>query len=159
MGTHILVVDDDLLRVTRLSSALAEAGYEVSVLADMSSVAPFLREHAVDFVLSVAPPSVNSSGDTLLILRNKHGTTSDLAREGTQGSDGYVAEPDEAAELLARVQAVLRRVESARVSTLVTVGTVTRPLRWLSSIASSEDAASGTPTEMRLLEWLMAART
>lgn len=154
METHILIIDDDTPHATLLSSALTEAGYEVSVLADTGSIVPFLRERAVDLVISLIQTRVPSRGNTPMALLYERGTTSDLVRESTQESEGHLVEPDEAAELLARVHAVLRRVESAQTSTLVTVGTTTRPLRWLSAIASSEDVAPVTPVEMRLLAWL-----
>ena len=55
----------------------------------------------------------------------ERGTTADLVRGFNQGADDYIATPYEAAELLARVRAVLRRyrrVDRAAIGALVRVG-------------------------------------
>ena len=154
MESHILIIDDGTPHGTLLSSALTEAGYTVSVLADTGSIVPFLRERAVNLVISLTQIHGPSRGNTPMALPHEPGTASDLVRESTQESNSHVVEPDEAAELLARVHALLRCVESAQVSTFITVGTTTRPLRWLFAITSSEDMAPVTPVEMQLLTWL-----
>lgn len=167
--THILIIDDDPLHCRLLSFLLTDAGYENSTLNDHRGIDAFLREHAVDLILlGVAQPSVNGftvcaqlrqeHSDTPVILLSERCTTADLVRGFNQGADDYVTKPYEAAELLARVQAVLRRyrrVERTNFGALVKVGATSLDLGRLSFTASSGRAVVITPTEMRILECLM----
>lgn len=169
MKTHILIVDEDPLHCKLLSFLLTDAGHEASILGDQRGIDPFLREHAVDLILlGVMLPSVNgftmcaqlrqAHSDTPIILLSERCTTTDLVRGFNQGADDYVTKPYEAAELLARVQAVLRRyrrVERNHFGALVKVGKTSLDLGRLSFTASSGRAVVITPTEMRILECLM----
>jgi two-component system response regulator RegX3 len=169
MKAHILVIDDDPLHSKLLSFLLADAEYETSALADPRGLAAFLREHAVDLILleaklpyqdglSLCAQLRREHSDTPVILMSERGTTADLVRGFNQGADDYVTKPYEAAELLARVQAVLRRyrrVDRAVVGAMVKVGKTSLDLGRLSFTAGSGHAVLVTPTEMRLLECLM----
>lgn len=169
MKTHILIVDDDPLHCKLLSFLFTDTGYEASTLGDHRGIDAFLREHAVDLILlGVTLPSVNGfnlcaqlrrqHSDTPVILLSERGTTNDLVRGFNQGADDYVTKPYEAAELLARVQAVLRRYRRAErnhFGALVKVGATSLDLGRLSFTASSGRAVVITPTEMRILECLM----
>jgi len=166
---HILIVDDDPLHTKLLGFLLGDAGYRASILADARAIEPFLRDRAVDLVLlGAAHPSVDGfgvcaalrrdHGDLPVILLSERGTTNDLVRGFHQGADDYIVKPYEAAELLARVAAVLRRyrrVERSHGGALVSVGKASLDLGRLAFTAASGRAVVITPTEMRLLECLM----
>lgn len=169
MGTHVLVIDDDPLNSKLLSFLFADADYAVSTLTDPREVGLFLQRHAVDLILlavklpyidglSVCAQLRRERSDTPIILMGERSTTADLVRGFNQGADDYVTKPYEAAELLARVQAVLRRyrrVDRAVAGATVKVGKTTLDLGRLSFTAASGRAVVITPTEMRLLECLM----
>lgn len=168
MNTHILIVDD-ASRAEPLVVLLGDAGYRVSALADPRAIEPFLRDRTVDLVLlGVARPSLDGVGvcaqlrrahpDTPVILLSERRATADLVRGFEEGADDYIVEPYEAAELLARVAAVLRchrRVDRAGAGALLRVGEASLDLGRLSFTTSSGHATMITPTEMRLLECLM----
>ncbi len=169
MGTHILAVDDDPLHGRLLSFLFADAGFAISTLADPRALEASLRQRAVDLILlAVKLPYIDglslcaelraSHPDTPVILIGERGTSADLVRGFNQGADDYVITPYEAAELLARVRAVLRRyrrVDRAAIGAMVRVGKTSLDLGRLSFTAASGHAVTITPTEMRLLECLM----
>lgn len=169
METHILIVEDDPLHGRLLSFLLAEAGFAASTLADPRLTAGFLAANAIDLILlavklpyqdglSLCAELRADHPDTPVILLGERGTTADLVRSFNQGADDYVAKPYEAAELLARVRAVLRRyrrVDRAAAGALVRVGRASLDLGRLSFTAASGQTVIITPTEMRLLECLM----
>jgi DNA-binding response OmpR family regulator len=96
--------------------------------------------------------------DTPIILVGARGTTADLVKGFGQGADDFITRPYEAAELLARVQAVLRRYRRAErnlYGVLVKVGGTSLDLGRLTFTTPSGQAVLVTPTEMRLLECLM----
>ena len=125
MTTHILIVDDDPLHAKLLTFLFADAGYPAAVLADPRGIDPFLRNRAVDLILlGVTRPSTagfnvcaqlrdGHPDIPVILLMGERGTTADLVRGFHQGADDYIIKPYEAAELLARVQAVLRRYRRA----------------------------------------------
>jgi two-component system, OmpR family, response regulator RegX3 len=169
MSTHVLVIDDDPLHTRLLSFLFADADYTVSTLADPRGIGPFLHQHAIALILlAVKLPYIDGLSlcaqlrreysDTPVILMGERGTTADLVRGFNQGADDYITKPYEAAELLARVQAVLRRyrrVDRAGIGAMVQVGKTCLDLGRLSFTAASGHAVLITPTEMRLLECLM----
>jgi two-component system, OmpR family, response regulator RegX3 len=169
MDAHILAVDDDPLHARLLAFLFADAGFAISTLTDPRALAPFLGAHAVDLVLlAVAPPRCDGLAlcaalrrahpDTPVILIGARATSAELVRGFNQGADDYLAKPYEAAELLARVGAVLRRyrrTDRAAVGALVRVGQASLDLGRLSFTAGAGPAVVVTPTEMRLLECLM----
>jgi two-component system, OmpR family, response regulator RegX3 len=169
MDGHILVVDDDPLHGRLLSFLFADAGFEISTLTDPRALGAFLRTHAIDLILlevklpyqdglSLCAELRREHSDTPVILMSAHATSTDLVRGFNQGADDYLAKPYEAAELLARVGAVLRRyrrTDRAAVGALVRVGQASLDLGRLSFTAGGGPAVVVTPTEMRLLECLM----
>jgi two-component system, OmpR family, response regulator len=118
---HILIVDDDREIRELVSSYLKKNGFRVSVAADGRHMRSFLEAESVDLiVLDVMMP-----GDDGLVLcrelrSGKHKATPVLmltARTDEtdriigleMGADDYLAKPFSARELLARINAVLRR--------------------------------------------------
>jgi two-component system, OmpR family, response regulator RegX3 len=169
MTTHILIVDDDPLRAKMLTFLLVDAGYAASTLADPRAADCGSGGTAVDLALvDATAPSPDGfalcarlkrrDGETPVIVMGERHTTDDLVRAFAQGADDYVARPYDPAELLARVQAVLRRyrrVERNRFGATVRVGGTSLDLGALAFSGASGCRVAVTPTEMRLLECLM----
>src|SRR5205823_13909671 len=120
---RILVADDDRHIVDLVRMYLAKAGYNVTTARDGDEATKLLREQPFDLaVLDIMMPGQ----DGLQIIRNLR-RRSELpvifltARSGDVdkvaglqfGADDYVTKPFNPAELVARVQSVLRRSRAA----------------------------------------------
>ena len=169
MSMHILVVDDDPLHTKMLDYLLAGQGYAVTLVADPRALPDALRRHPVDLaLLATALPYQDGFAlcaqlkrahpDTPVVLVGTGGAIAQLLRGFAQGADDYVARPYEPAELLARVQAVLRRYRRAErnlYGVLVKVGGTSLDIGRLTFTTPTGNAVLVTPTEMRILECLM----
>ena len=107
MTTQILVVDDDVELRDLLRDYLARQGIEVSVLHDAGSLERRLERERPDLiVLDLMMPGV----DGLTALRKLRAAGDDIpVIMLTARADDYLGKPFNPRELLARVQAVLRR--------------------------------------------------
>lgn len=117
---RVLLVEDDLPIRTAVAAALGAAGYEVRAESDGSRIAEVAREHKPDLaVLDVHLPFGPDgfgiarqlrSGSTMpiMFLTAADAVEDRLAGFGA-GADDYLVKPFSMAELLARVQALLRR--------------------------------------------------
>ncbi len=167
--THILVVDGDTMSAKMLGFLFAEHGYEVSAADDPRNVPGILRQQAIDLVVVNIPLPYQDgfslvgqlkrlNADVPIMILSAQRETHDLVKGFAQGADDYVARPYEPAELLARMQAVLRRYrrqERHRYGVLVKVGGASLDLGRLTFTSESGHSVLVTPTEMRLLECLM----
>jgi DNA-binding response OmpR family regulator len=122
-AARILVVDDEPDLRALLSDYLGLQGFEVGAAADAEELDALLRAAPADvIVLDVNMPGENGmqalarmraagvrSG---VILLTAAGTLSDRLAGLTDGADDYVVKPFEPRELLARIRAVLRRIET-----------------------------------------------
>jgi two-component system, OmpR family, response regulator MprA len=124
-GTRLLVVDDDPDVRLSLQRALSCAGYSVTTAAHGGVALDSLAGAPVDLiVLDVLMPMVDGF-ETCRRLRERGDATPILvltARDGIDdrvtglelGADDYLVKPFALRELLARVQALLRRSRSSR---------------------------------------------
>ncbi len=116
----LLLVEDDEMIAEAVSTALADAGYDVQVARDGDSANSALREHAYQMVLlDITLPRVDGLS-LLRLLRLREDWVPVIlitARhevvhraEGLDlGADDYVVKPFDIVELAARIRAVLRR--------------------------------------------------
>jgi sigma-B regulation protein RsbU (phosphoserine phosphatase) len=126
---RILVVDDEADISTILTVTLRRAGYEVSSAADGIEAIEAIRRQAPDLVLlDIMMPRADGL-ETLRRIR-EHGPTAqvpvimmtakaalaDKMKGFERGADDYVAKPFEPAEMLARVQTLLKRTAQARLT-------------------------------------------
>jgi DNA-binding response OmpR family regulator len=115
----VVVEDEDLIR-RGIADALTATGYVVREAVDGPSGLAEARRHGVDLVLlDLLLPGMDGL-DVLTELRQTHkqlpviiltarGSEEDRVRGLRRGADDYVVKPFSARELLARVEAVLRR--------------------------------------------------
>jgi len=122
-GEHVLVVDDEprYLRVIRFN--LEAGGYRVTCTATGEDALSLLRAHDPDLViLDLMLPGMDGFGvcrrirelaDTPIIMLTAKGADEDKVKGLRVGADDYVTKPFSAQELVARVEAVLRRAHPA----------------------------------------------
>jgi len=132
MKSRVLVVDDDRAIRESLSRVLELAGYDVIMAAD--GVAALTAVHCTAgavgvIVLDVMMPSVDGLGvcrvlreqgdRTPILMLTAKMDTADRVAGLDAGADDYLVKPFEVDELLARLRALLRRVEPAGGDTLL----------------------------------------
>lgn len=120
----VLVVDDEPTIAEVVSRYLQRAGYQVSVAADGAQALRQVADHRPDLVvLDLMLPGVDGlevmrrirdvhRGRIAVILLTARGEETDRVVGLRLGADDYVVKPFSGAELVARVDAVLRRVPS-----------------------------------------------
>ncbi len=121
---RVLVVDDDKPSVKMTAFLLREEGYEVLTADNGREALRIVEEEPVDLViLDVMMPHldgyevcrrIRQLSDAAIIFLSAKGETSDRVQGLQLGADDYLTKPFEPAELLARVQAVLRRTVRQR---------------------------------------------
>ncbi|WP_219593008.1 response regulator transcription factor [Aeromonas salmonicida] len=166
----ILLVDDDLELGTMLSEYLGGEGFVTThVLAGKSGVQHALSGNYVAVVLDIMLPDINGSEvlrqirhDSMIpvIMLTAKGDNIDRVIGLEMGADDYVPKPCYPRELVARLRAVLRRVEPApapagkgdglRLAEL-TLSPATRQCHW------QGEPLELTATEFNLLELLLRA--
>lgn len=118
--TTVLVIEDDASIRRGLVDALSFAGYSVLQCGDGGKAVPTALENEIDLVLlDVMLPGrdgfsilgeLRKAKPTLpVIMVTARGAEGDRVRGLSDGADDYVVKPFSAKELLARVEAVLRR--------------------------------------------------
>jgi DNA-binding response OmpR family regulator len=118
-GTHIVVVDNDDPSRAYAAFVLSDAGYRVTELEDGTEVLPLLTKARIDLLILDAElpgldgfalcQQIRRTSDVALIFLTTRAATEDRVRGLQLGADDYLIKPIEPAELLVRVQAVLRR--------------------------------------------------
>lgn len=169
-GCKILVADDDPDIVEVLRRQLTAAGYEVLAARDGQEALRIAKTQEIRLVImDVMMPRMNgllatvrlrdvSNVPILMLSAKAEGTDRVLGLEA--GADDYLVKPFYEYELLARVQALLRRymslgdVTQNRPEDTVTLGDITLN-RAKKQVTVRCGEVSLTPTEYRLLELLM----
>ncbi|MCD6289792.1 MAG: response regulator transcription factor [Anaerolineae bacterium] len=118
---RVLVVDDDPPSVKMISFLLREEGYDVVTAGNGPEALRLVDEAAPDLViLDVMMPHMDGlevcqrirrHTDIPIIFLSAKGETADRVAGLELGADDYLPKPFEPTELLARVRAVMRRVE------------------------------------------------
>ncbi len=128
---NVLVVDDEPTIGEVVSAYLERAGYDTRVAADGPAALEAVAERRPDLiVLDLMLPGLDGlevmrrvrHRTTAIILLTAKGEEADRVIGLRLGADDYVVKPFSPAELVARVDAVLRRVD--------TVGDLQPPLRF-----------------------------
>ena len=128
MALKILIVEDDRNIADLLRLYLEREGYEVAIAPDgLKGLEKFHQEQPALVLLDVMLPgmdgwgvcrSIRSESKTPIIMLTAKSETEDKVAGLKQGADDYITKPFEMKEVLARIEAVLRRsgVEPERAS-------------------------------------------
>ena len=119
MAVSVLVVEDDRNIAELLQMYLEKEGYAVTVAADGGQGLSAFRSGKPDLVLlDVMMPvmdgwavcrAIRAESSTPVIMLTAKGETDDKVAGLKQGADDYITKPFEMKEVLARIEAVLRR--------------------------------------------------
>jgi DNA-binding response OmpR family regulator len=168
---RIVVVEDEPAIRRGVSDALRISGYEVQEAADGAIGLQAAIQSNVDLILLDLLLPRKDGLEVLAEVRKKYparpviiltarGTEDDRVKGLKMGADDYVVKPFSARELLARVEAVLRRTlpKSTEVKRVQlgsgTIDFARREIRW-----TEKDRAELSETETALLQYLIAHRT
>jgi heavy metal response regulator len=162
---RVLVAEDDQVIADFVAQGLREAGYAVDVAATGPDALRKALEGGYDAaVMDVMLPGLDGLSVIeqlrakrqqmpVLILSARH-TVDDRVKGLQAGGDDYLTKPFAFAELLARLQALLRRAGGAAEPTRLTVGDLTLDL--LSRrVERAARPLELRPREFALLEYLM----
>jgi two-component system OmpR family response regulator len=121
---HVLVVDDDAAIRDLIGSYLEREDFKVSAVADGKAMARVLAEKPINLIIldlklsgedGLALMRARSDADIPVIVVTGHRRDEADRIIGLElGADDYVTKPFSMRELLARVRAVLRRVETGQ---------------------------------------------
>ncbi|MEE0800589.1 MAG: response regulator transcription factor [Gemmiger sp.] len=161
---RILIVEDEETISGLIRSSLRRAGYDCTVASDGVTAADLIAEHDFDLaLLDIMLPGLDGYelleylrplGVPVIFITAK-GTTRDRVRGLQLGADDYIVKPFEIEELLARVEAVLRR--SGRGGQTLTAFDVTLDCV-ARQVTQNGRPVDLTPREFALLEQLMRNR-
>jgi DNA-binding response OmpR family regulator len=164
---RILVVDDDPAMVGAITALVGTEGHQVVTAYDgLTAVRRFEEERPDLVLLDLAMPGpdgyavvsrIRSTGNAPVVVVSGESDEMAKVRALELGADDYLVKPFGKSELLARIAAVMRRVDAG--------GTAAGPLRLagLTIDPGRHEARAGvtvlplTPTEYRLLEALVRA--
>lgn len=168
MGSRVLVVEDDPAIQSLLDFTLRKAGFEATIVASAEEGAVAVRDALPDVVLiDWMLPKMSGiafarqlrrdarCAGLPIILITARGEESDRVAGLEAGADDYLVKPFSPRELVARINAVLRRRAPHAAEAALTVGALRL------DPASHEVTLNGlrlemAPTEFRLLRFLMA---
>jgi two-component system, OmpR family, response regulator len=161
-----LIVEDDRTIAAFLVKGLQEAGFAVDHAADgeagveLATTVPY-DVAVVDLMLPrrdglsmIQTLRERRIGTPVLILSAKH-SVDDRVRGLEAGGDDYLTKPFAFAELLARVQALIRRAHAAPAPTQLVVGELTLDLLTRRAWREGRALEPLRPREFALLEYLM----
>lgn len=162
----ILIVEDEVNIASFIKRGLQECGYEVSAAYDGEEAWQLIKQERYDlFMLDIIMPKIDGLQLCRMIRQNLGysipilmvtalGTTDDIVSGLDAGADDYISKPFSFAELQARIRALLRRREGAKVNQVLQCGDLT--LDQVSRRATRNgETIDLTVKEYRLLEYFM----
>jgi len=162
----ILVVDDDLDLADVISFTLRRAGFEILLAYDGRAALDRWQSESPDLIiLDINLPKLDGTkvcqqirqqSDTPIIMLTVRSNEDDIVRGLEIGADDYIVKPFSPRQLVARVEAVLRRAGSPQViSSPITVNDFTFDPSRNEVQKDGNIIAHLTPLESRLMEILM----
>lgn len=163
---HCLVIEDDAETRRYLCSGLQRSGYAVTSCDNGAEGKRLLQDGSWDVVVldRMLPGEVDgvalleamrSRGDaTPVLILSALNSVDERVRGLHAGGDDYLAKPFAMAELLARVENLVRRSAPARENTLLQVADLLLDARAMRATRRATPIAL-QPREFRLLEYLM----
>ncbi len=168
----VLVVDDDRVVADLIVFTVRRAGYEAVMASDAASALRRWSEDQPDLIiLDINLPGtpqlrdgfaicqhIRKQSDVPIILLTVRGEENDIVHGLEAGADDYVLKPFSPRQLVARVQAVLRRgrsMENSSTSAKLSLDGLEFNPRLREVSLSNGTIKSLTSLESRLLEYLM----
>lgn len=165
MKPFIVIAEDEAAVSELLRYNLESEGYETAIAADGEEALLLVDERMPDLMLLdwMLPKisgievcrrirSRQETANLPIIMLTARTEESDRVRGLQTGADDYVSKPFSTNELMARVQAVLRRIRPALMEDVIKVGDITIDRTTHSVSRAGMDIHLG-PTEFRLLEF------
>ena len=165
---YILVVDDDLFANDLVRFALTKEGYEVETTDNPRGAMQMIQRREPDLLLlDVMMPyldgfqfseKLRAEGyDTPLIFMTAQDGLEAILHGFTVGADDYICKPYNHQELVARVQAVLRRIKKSGLpgNQSIRCGSVELFPAELKMVISGRPSLMLTRTEMQVIRLLM----
>ncbi|MEE9201830.1 MAG: response regulator transcription factor [Dehalococcoidia bacterium] len=162
---QVLVVDDEPRYLKLVRYNLESAGYEVITAAEGEEAVSLAAVKGLELILlDIRMPGmdgyevcakIREFSTAPIIMLTAMGEERDKVKGLRLGADDYVSKPFGAEELLARVEAVLRRSRVSEVSAepVMTVGDLTIDFAQR-RVAVAGQEVNLSPIEYRLLHWL-----
>ncbi len=165
---YILVVDDDRFANTLVQFVLSKEGYEVETADNPRGAMQMIERREPDLlILDVTMPYINGfefseklradGYEIPLIFMTAQDTIEAKLKGFNNGADDYICKPYNHQELVARVQAVLRRIKKTGKigDQTIRVGEIELYPSELKVAVNGRPAITLTPTEMHVLRVLM----
>ena len=162
--SRILVVDDDPQTLRYVRDALSRAGYSPTVTANPDEVPRLMGDEEPELVLLdlmlpgtdgiVLMRSIREMADVPVIFISAYGQDQVIARAFEMGAADYVVKPFSPTELVARIQAALRR------QTVPVVAAPGEPYLFgglMVNYAESRVSIAGSPVDLTATEYRMLA--
>ena len=166
MTRTILIVEDDEVVSETLTAYLTNGGFAVRACRDGVEGLARATEPGIDLViLDLMLPGLGgheicrrlrAESTVPIVMLTARTAEDDRVRGLELGADDYVGKPFSPREVVARVQALLRRVDARPTASPapIAVGPITLDV-WSREVRVAGRATAVTPTEYRLLEALM----
>ncbi len=167
MKPLILIVEDEAALVTMLRYNLEKEGYRVCDAGDGEEALTMVAERKPDLVvLDWMLPSLSgievcrqlrrkpTTRELPIIMLTARGEEGDKIRGLNTGADDYMTKPFSLPELMARVRALLRRVQPVPQKGLLTYGDLSLD-QAAHRVTRSERPIHLGPTEFRLLQFFL----
>ena len=165
----VLVVDDDLALADVVTFTLRRAGYDVIVAHDGIAALDRWKNESPDLiVLDLNLPKMDGlsvcrqirvQDNTPIIILSVRGEEDDIVTGLKLGADDYIVKPFSPRQLIARAEAVMRRVSDAPPALeKLTIGDLTLDRSRFQLFYGEEVITNLTTLECRLLEVLMLNR-
>lgn len=164
---HILVIEDEPSVAIALRDSLESEGHSVEVAADGSSGFQLASNESFELILlDLMLPKMSGLEicqrlraqdiETPIIMLTARGESSDAAFGLKLGADDYIPKPFDVGELLARIEAVLRRsIRHQNEKQTFSIGNVQLDLRRLKATRDGNPIEL-TPREFEILQLLIA---
>ena len=168
----VLVVDDDRVVADLVAFTVRRAGYEAILASDAASTLRRWREDQPDLIiLDINLPGteqlkdgfaicqhIRRESDVPIILLTVRGEENDIVHGLEAGADDYVLKPFSPRQLVARVQAVMRRgrsIENSSHHAKLSIDGLDFNPKIREVARANGDTKNLTSLESRLLEYLM----
>ncbi|MFY0613818.1 MAG: response regulator transcription factor [Hyphomicrobiaceae bacterium] len=162
---RILIIEDDQEAATFIAKAMRESGHAPDVAHDGETGLSMAREEGYDVLivdrmlprldgLSIVRTLRAEGSDVPVLILSALGEVDDRVKGLKSGGDDYLTKPFAFSELLARVEALGRRVQPEEQKTSYVVGDLVLD-RLSHRVSRGGEAIQLQPREYRLLEYLM----